>query len=240
MTVEGALAHGHDPRRFGGDGPGKIGDGGVKLGQRHGAVDEPEAGRRFGVDGPAGYQHLHRLLAADVTAERDHRRRAEEPDVHARRREGGAVRRHREITAGDKLAAGGGGDAVNARDHRLRQTHQRQHHLRALTEDCRDCLAIRGRTQILEIVAGAENRTDCGEHHRAYRAVASDIGEHRLECRHKLARKRVSPLRTIERESRDAVRVIAQKDGRLEGFGFGRRHDSPALMIALGSGRCQR
>ncbi len=56
------------------------------------------------------------------------RRRAEQPDVDAADGEARVARGDRQVAHRDQLAAGGGGDAVHARDHRHRQALDRQHH----------------------------------------------------------------------------------------------------------------
>ena len=116
---------------------------------------------------------------------------------------------------------------MDARDHRLRQAHQRQHHAGALAEDGRDRLPIRGGAQLLEVVAGREGGTGGGQDYHAQRAVAGDVGQRRFERGHQLGRERVPPIGAVERERRHPVRVVAQKDGRLDGFGFDRRHEFP-------------
>ena len=72
-------------------------DGGVELLGRHDAVHEAPVGRGRGVDRIAGEQHLERALAPDRAHDRNHRRRAEQPDVDAGSREPGVGRRDREI-----------------------------------------------------------------------------------------------------------------------------------------------
>ncbi len=88
----------------------------------HDAVDESPGQRGRGVDQLAGQQHFHRALARDVAATPTAGRRAEEADVDARQREARVVAATARSHIDDQLAAGGGGDAVHAGDHRLRQS----------------------------------------------------------------------------------------------------------------------
>ena len=65
---------------------------GIELLGRDDAIHQPpvEGGRR--IDHVAGQQHLEHPLAPDRARDRDHRRRAEQPDVHAGCREAGGRR----------------------------------------------------------------------------------------------------------------------------------------------------
>ena len=69
-------------------------------------------------------------LRGTLRDERDHRGRAEQAVFDARGGEAGVGGGERQIARRDQLAARGGGDAVDQRDHRLRQPGQREHHLR--------------------------------------------------------------------------------------------------------------
>ena len=127
----------------------------------------------------AGEQHFHGVLARDVARQRHHRRRAEQADVDARRGEAGLGRGDGEIAACDELAAGGGGDALHRRDHRLRQVDDLLHHRAAGRHDLAEIGAAAvgigaARGEFLEIVAGAERRAVRGQHDRAHRLVRRD------------------------------------------------------------------
>ena len=75
-----------------------------------------------GGDHVAGEQHFHGVLARDVARQRHHRRRAEQADMRRRACENSrGLGGDREVAARDQLAAGGGGDAFDRGDHRLRQ-----------------------------------------------------------------------------------------------------------------------
>ena len=95
-------------------------------------------------------------LRADVARQRDARRRAEEAEVDAAHREARAVGGDGEVAGGDELAAGRGGDALDARDHRHRQALDRQHHARALREQRLVVGLRRLGAHLLQVVAGAE------------------------------------------------------------------------------------
>ena len=74
-------------------------------------------------------------FAREVARERHHRRRAEQADMDARacRTAPRAPATARSQT-GDELAAGRGRDALDRRDHRLRQADDPLHHRRAAPE----------------------------------------------------------------------------------------------------------
>ena len=79
------------------------------------------------------------------------------------------------------MAAGGGGNAVHSRDHRLRQAVDGQHHLPALGEQ----RAVESRvvvgTHFLEIVAGAERRAAPGDDHDPNGFIGRDRIQRRLQ-----------------------------------------------------------
>ena len=103
------------------------------------------------------------------------------PYLDARGREPAVVAAYREIAGGDQLAAGGGGDAVHARDHRLRQAGQRGHHARAAVEQGAHRGVAQVGTHLLEVVAGAERLAGTGDHHHPRGGVHGDPGELVLE-----------------------------------------------------------
>ena len=112
--------------------------------------------------------------------DRDHRRRAEQTDVHARRREARVIRRDREIARGDELAAGRGRDAAHLGDHRLRDRVQALHQRDAGREQ----LAVerpsrRSLDHLGDVVAGGERRARSFEHDDARRGIGRDRVERR-------------------------------------------------------------
>src|SRR5438046_1629594 len=80
----------------------------VELLGRDDPVHEAPLGRGRRVDRLPGEQELERALPSDRPRNRDHRRRAEEADLHSRRREARLLCGDREVAGGDQLAAGGG------------------------------------------------------------------------------------------------------------------------------------
>ena len=164
----------------------------IVLGQRQGfleraalgnhAVDEAEAfGLRGGVE-PAGQRHLHRLLARHDAADRDQRRRAEQPVIHARQAEARMLSGDRKIAGGDELAARRGRDALDRRDDRLRQRDDRLHERRAAREQFDIKVAapiaiVAMRLHLLEVMAGAERLSGAGEHDDARLVVIGDVVE---------------------------------------------------------------
>ena len=123
-------------------------------------LTRPLAQRLVGADEVAGDEHLEGRLAREVARQRHARRRAEQAEVDAADREARVARGHRQVAHRHQLAAGRGGDALHARDHRHRQLLDRQHHAA--------CIA---RT-------GARSRPA-----RARRASPSGRGRRRRPCR---------------------------------------------------------
>ena len=73
-----------------------------------------------------------------------------------------------EIAGGDKLAAGGGSDAMHLGDHRLGQGHDGLHQLAAAMEDRVIDLALGLAAQFLQIMAGAEPGAGGGKDHHLH------------------------------------------------------------------------
>ena len=143
------------------------------------AVDETEMLGLRGAVESAGHRHLHRPLARDRAADRHQRGRAEQAEVHARQAEAGFLARDRKIAGGDELAAGRGGDALDRRDDRLRQRDDGLHESRAAREQLHVIAAapvavVPVRLHFLEVMAGAERRSDAREHNDARLIVARD------------------------------------------------------------------
>ena len=149
-------------------------------------------------------------LRGHVARQGDHRRRAEQAVFHARGREPAVVAAHREIAGGDQLAAGGGGDAVDARDHRLRQAGQRGHHGGAAVEQGAHRRVAQISAHLLEVVAGAERLAGTADHHHPGRGIHGDPGKLLLEQAQQRIGQAVVGLRTVERQAHHAVGVAAQ------------------------------
>ena len=110
------------------------------------------------VDRVARQQHFHRALPADVSCERHHWRAAEQPDAHARRREGRFAGSYREIARRDELTARRRRDARDFGDNRLRNRRDARHqrHARFENSSIRSYVAI---DQLAKIVPGGERRS---------------------------------------------------------------------------------
>ena len=184
---------------------------------RNDAVDQPDTKRLFRRDHVAGQQHFHRRLAADGTAQRHHRRRAEQADIDARRRETGLIRCDGEVAGRHQLAAGGGGDAVHLGDHRLGQAGDRQHQPRALAEQPFVGIAARIGAHLFQIVAGAEGRAVAGDDHHLDAAVVGQLLKLFVQARHQRRREGVAAGRPVQRQGRDAVGILAQQHGTVAG-----------------------
>ena len=162
----------------------------------------------------AGHRHLHRPLARDGAADRHQRRRAEEAEIHPRQTEAGFLAGDREIAGGDELAAGRGGDALDRRDHRLRQRDDGLHEGRAAREQLHVIAAasvavVPMRLHFLEVVAGAERRSHAREHNDAGLIVSRDrleLGDKRLEH---VEAKRVEVARRVQGQGDHAI-VVAR------------------------------
>ena len=156
---------------------------------RHDAVDEAVFAGRRGVDGLASEQHLHRLLAVDVAGQRHHRRRAEQADIHAGRRETRRVGADGEVAARDQLAAGCRRQPVDLGDDRLRMGDDRLHHVgaephRLLVERPAPVVVGAVQRQFLEIVAGGKHLARRGDHDHAHARVLAGLVERRHDRLH--------------------------------------------------------
>src|SRR5690606_6198950 len=171
LPVEEILAQRDRLARLGDDALDQRVDRRVELVGRHHAVDEAARERGLRIDELAGDEHLEGRLARHVARQRDRRRRAEQPQVHARDREARALGGDGEVAGGDQLAAGGGGDAVHARDDRLRHALDRRHQPRALREQ-RAVIVVRGlRAHLAQVVPGAERLARGPEDDDAHRRI---------------------------------------------------------------------
>ena len=88
---------------------------------RHDAVDRPQSPPCAASIGQPVSSISRARLRPIARESGDHRRRAEEADLHARRGERRVLGRDGEVAGGHELAARRRGDAVHLRDHRLRQ-----------------------------------------------------------------------------------------------------------------------
>ena len=165
-------------------------------------------------------------LLRDVARQRHHRRRAEQADMDARRRETRRFGSDRQVAARDQLAAGGGGDAFDCGDHRLRQLLDRHHQVAApfhqrfeIAAAAVGIGAVRG--HFLHVVAGGKGRAIVRNDHGADSVVFTDRGELVMQRREHRLRQRIARLRPVEREQGNAADVAAQQNGRGRGIGAG-------------------
>ncbi len=124
----------------------------------------------------------------------------EQPDIDARHREAGVVRRHGEVAHRHQLAARGGGDAVHARDHGLRQLGELHHELPAQAEQALLEVERVVAAHLLEVVAGAEGLALAGDDHHAHRLVARDLVDRGDQGLEHLERERIELLQAVERD----------------------------------------
>ena len=244
LFVERALADLHRRTQLARDGLGQPG-GLVALGSLgHHAVDQPDLLGLRGVDHHPGGQHFEGLLARHHPAERDHRGRAEQPDIHAIHAKPRDFRRNREVAACDQLAAGGGGDGMNLGDHRLRQADDLLHHRGAAAEEVGEVAAavvvgLPPGLHLLQIMARAERLARTAQDHHLDVRLALQPGQRLGQRRQQGIRQRIERLGAIEGQDRDRAIIFAQQDR----FGHGFtppvwRNSSAATGQGEGDGAC--
>ncbi len=200
--------------------PGELVDLRTQGGRRNDAVHQAPGKRGLRVDEIAGEEHLQGVLASEIARDADSRRGAENPALDPRQRELGCIARHGQIAHGHELAAGGDRDALHARDHGLRQAHEREHHLAALLEK-RLLPGLAGvRAHLAQVVPGAEVLARARKDDHASRRVLREAIELGLQREEHRGRERVHAIAPVERQRRHAVLVPAQ-DVRRFHFGFG-------------------
>ena len=96
--------------------------------------------------------------------QRNHRRCAEEADLHAGRGEAGILGGHGQVAGRDKLTARRRRQAVHPRDDRLLEPAQTEHHPAAQLEQ-RAILSLRPVNHLREVVARREDGAVAGDHH---------------------------------------------------------------------------
>jgi hypothetical protein len=147
--------------------------------------------------------------------------------------------------AADELAAGGGGDPVDAGDHGLRQAGQLQHHPRAEREQLGQRLAAAGGSDLLQVVAGAERLLPGpGEDDDADGAVLGQAVQLVLQGREQLLGEAVVGAGPVQGEPGDPAPVLAQEEhaGLVATFLHGRpprmlRRPEPITVPPRGSAR---
>jgi len=168
LRVEGLLADPDGERAGIGDARSQLAGFSLERTGGHHVVHQSPLGGDGGRDHVAGEQHLQRALAANGAAEGHHRRGAEQADLDAGRGERGFFAGDGEVAGGDKLAAGGGGDALYFGDHRLRDGLQLHHQLRANVEGAAIVVEVLAH-HLSEIVAGGKHLSCRGQDHHPQR-----------------------------------------------------------------------
>lgn len=140
-------------------------------------VDQAPRQCLIGVDELAGKQHLSGLLGADIAGQRHRRGGAEQPDLDTGDGEARRAGGHRHVTAGGQLAAGGGGQPLDASDHRHRAVLEALHDPGALGEELSVGVFVAELAHLLEVMTGAEGTALGGDHHRPQRRIGIDGGE---------------------------------------------------------------
>ena len=144
-----------------------------------------------------GEQHFEGAFPADGAGEGDHRRGAEEADLHAGRGEGGVLGGDGEIAGGDQLAAGRGGDTLDFGDDGLRDGLELLHQLGADIEDAAVFVDVAA-GHLAEVVAGAEDLAGGGEDDGANLAIAADFVERGDEIEHQFEGEGVAALGAVQ------------------------------------------
>ena len=201
LRVVGLLADPHGERARACDGVDELRDRGIELRGRDRAVDQPpvDGGRR--VDRLPGEQHLQRALAADRARERDHRRRAEQTNLHAGRGEARLVGGDRQVACGDELAAGGGGDPADLGDHGLGHAVDGLHELAAGVEQPLVEAHV-APDHLGEVVARRERRPRALDDDRAHARIGAGGAQHADQLLHELEAQRIALLGPVERDPR--------------------------------------
>ena len=206
LLVEGVLADGQRERTGGSNLPRELERPCVELGRRDHLVDKAPIGGGGGVDRLPREQHVERPLAPDRAGHGHHRRRAEESDLDAGRREGGGLRGQREVAGRDQLTAGGGGDALDGRDDGLRDTLDGLHQLRAGGEDPLLVLE-RATDQLAEVVSGAESPAFSPQDEGSNLGARALLPQGAGDLGHQGHRQRVATLGAVERDHDGGQRV---------------------------------
>lgn len=206
LGVECLLADGDYQRTGGGHFFRQAAGGGLQVGGGDGLVDEAPFSGCTGRHQCAGEQHLEGALAADGARQGDHRRGAEEPDLHAGRGEGSFLGGDGEIAGGHQLASGGRGDPLYLGDYGLRNGLQRLHETGADVEDAAVFIDVAA-GHLGEIVAGAEDFARGGEDDGAGLAIAADFIEGGDEIEHQFERESVAALGTVQGNDGDGAIV---------------------------------
>jgi hypothetical protein len=210
LLIECPLADLQHVRRLGRDLGREIAGGFAQGILRDHAIDQAEAVGLFGTDHFAQQQHLHGRLPGHGARESHHRRGTKEPDVDTGRRELRVQGGDRKIAGRDQLAAGGGGDAVDLGDYRLRDGIEGHHQRGAILEHPRLKLDAGIGPQFPEIMARTEGGSGARDDHRPHRPVGADRAQMDRQSFHHRHRQGVARGRTVQRQACDRLIIVAQ------------------------------
>ena len=151
--------------------------------------------------------------------------------------------RDRDVARQRQRAARAGGDAVDGRDHRLRQRADLPDHRIVMTLDhAADRARVVHRFMVGQILSGAEAAAGSGEDDGPYRLVAVEIGQRRAQLAEHGEGEGVEPVRPVEGQARDRA-VALEQDGGFqswsfpgEGFAIDRRRRHAATSMKVWRG----
>src|SRR4051794_40900859 len=212
LAVDRVLAHPHQHRRLGRQLLRPVAHSRVELTGRDDAVDDPQPLGLVRVDPLPEQQQLGRLLARDVAVDERHDHEREHADVDLRGPEGRPVGGDDQVT-GERQAQGAGeAVAVGRADHRLAQRADRAEQAREPLDAVEVLVHQRhvGR-EAAEVAARAEGRlVRRRENYAAHVVVAACMLERLEQVVQELVAQRVSRVRLVERDRRDAVGGFVQ------------------------------
>ncbi len=116
-----------------------------------------------------------------------------------------------QIAGGDELASGGGGDAMDARNHRLRDCLDGVHQLGAEVEDGAIAVDV-AIHQLAQVVSGGECRAVGRQHDGAHVGFGAEFAQGVDQFAHHLAGERVAFLWAVHGDRGDG-RVTLDEDG---------------------------
>ena len=204
LFVERRLAYGNCSRRGGRDRARQLQGRGLELLVGHEVGDETEAEGILGGEELTGQQHPHRRLRRHRAGEGDHRRRAEQADLHPGSGEPCRTGRHREIASGHQLTTSRRGHPLNLGDDRLRDRLNGLHQLGTGGEGRLLGLEIRT-ADLLEVMTGTEHVPRGPQDHCAHIGPPPHLGEGVAELCHHGPRQRIAGFGLVDRHGRDAV-----------------------------------
>ena len=219
LLVEQRLAHGHGHARLGNDAGHQSLDLGVQFAGVHHAVHQTLGQRLISADEVPRHQHLKGLFGADVAHQGHAGCAAEQAVVDAAGGKARLAHRHRQIALRHQLAAGRGGDAVHAGNHRHRQLRDAHHQAAAALEQILVVGQLRPLAHFLEVVARAKSLAAGRQHHGTQAVVSLQRVQGSLQGAQHFFAERVEALRTVQRQRDHTARVaLAQYGSRRRAF----------------------